>query len=372
MEQKPEEPEQENLDQQIDAEYEAELEVADHQLEEMAKPAKPSWRSTAWLLLRLGITFGLFAFLYYRIDWAEMYRLATGTEWGWLICALVAYGMTTALGIWRWHLLLHESGLAVSLGRTAQLTFVGLFANSFLPGMMGGDLVRAYFVAKEAPQAKATAIMSIVMERLLGTVAMIVVSTTLILNRFEALTSEVYTKVAVYVYFGLCICVVCVFMLGLWKNVGRYIPFWKRLPFHEALREAGRAYRFFLTHPVCLCGGLLLSVAAHFCLMATFYFVGRALMPDADFWNLAAALPLIGMVSALPLTIGGFGLREVASEHFLIFAGMSAEQSVALSLLGTGVIYVWNLMGGIAYWQYQKDRKREREQASSDSPSEDG
>jgi hypothetical protein len=87
--------------------------------------------------------------------------------------------------------------------------------------------------------------------------------------------------------------------------------------------------------------------------MGAFFFVAEALRMNLAFWDLAAVLPLVGLVTLLPVTINGFGLREVAFTHFLVFAGMTPEASVTLSLLGTGVIMVWSMLGGLVFLQFR-------------------
>jgi len=295
-------------------------------------------------------------YLYTQIDWNSFFRLVSDAEAGWVLIAGCCYGMTTLLGMTRWHLLLKTCHADMKFTRTAQLTMIGLFANLFLPSSMGGDLFKGYYASREIPHIKPTVIMSIIMERLLGFIAMFLISTTLILFRFDALTAEPTTKVAVYLYFGFFGLILGIIALGSWKNLGNYIPLWKRLPIEEQLREAGNAYRFFLRHLPCFWGGLALSCIAHFTLMGTFYFVSVGLNMHLNFWDLAAVLPLIMVVSMIPVTPGGVGLREIAFTHFLQFAHMTEEASVALSLGGTAVIYLWALSGGLVLLQFRSQK----------------
>ncbi|MEM1157578.1 MAG: lysylphosphatidylglycerol synthase transmembrane domain-containing protein [Verrucomicrobiota bacterium] len=314
--------------------------------------------SIPWsFLIRIVVAVLICYYLYTQIDWNSFFRLVSDAEVSWILIAAGCYGMTTALGMTRWHLLLKTCHAEMRFTRTAQLTMIGLFANLFLPSSMGGDLFKGYYASREIPHIKPTVIMSIIMERLLGFIAMFLISTTLILFRFDALTAEPATKIAVYFYFGLFGLILGIIVLGSWKKFGQYIPLWKRLPIEEQLREAGNAYRFFLHHQSCFWGGLALSCMAHFTLMGTFYFVSVGLNMHLNFWDLAAVLPLIMVVSMIPVTPGGVGLREVAFTHFLQFAHMTEEASVALSLGGTAVIYTWALSGGLVLLQFRSKKQ---------------
>jgi len=318
----------------------------------MKLPSRFNW--SFWI--RLIFTVGIGVYLYTQIDWSGFGKLVAQAQPGWAFLACGCYALTAFLGICRWHLLLKNCHATMKWIRTAQLTFIGLFANLFLPSSMGGDVLKAFYASREIPHIKPTVIMSIIMERLLGFVAMFLISTALICTRLEALASEPATRIAIILYFCFFGLVLLVILAGAWKRLGNLIPWWRRLPIESQLREAGEAYRFFLGHPGCFFGGLGLSCFAHFSLMSTFYCVSISLNMGIHFWDLAAVLPLIMVVSMIPITPNGVGLRELAFAHFLQFAQMTEEASVALSLGGTAVIYLFALAGGIVYLQFRQQQ----------------
>ncbi|MFQ3670225.1 MAG: lysylphosphatidylglycerol synthase transmembrane domain-containing protein [Verrucomicrobiia bacterium] len=310
------------------------------------------WRSVM-LVLRVGVTGGLMGWILWQLDWPLIGEKLAGAEWAWAGLAFVAYGVTTGLAVMRWQLLLRACHTGIRLARTAQLTMIGLFCSAFLPGVVGGDVVKAVYASRELPTRRPAVVVSIMMERLLGFMAMFVTSTALICWRWEALTSEAATRLAVYGYFAFFALVFTGLGVVTFCRVERWLPAFKSRRLKEAYREAGESYRLFIRHPVCFWGGLGISCVAHFSLMAVFYFVAEALRMNLNFWDLAAVLPLVGLVTLLPVTINGFGLREVAFSHFLIFAGMTTEASVTLSLLGTAVIMGWSLLGGAVFLQFR-------------------
>ncbi|MFZ5806811.1 MAG: lysylphosphatidylglycerol synthase transmembrane domain-containing protein [Verrucomicrobiota bacterium] len=299
--------------------------------------------------VRFFIVCGLFLYLYYTLDWKKFAAIIFASDARWFVAAFAAYGVTTLLSMVRWQILLSACKAPIRFLRTAQLTMVGLFANAFLPGVMSGDIFKILYATRDMPKIKPTVVMSIIMERLLGFVAMFLVSTALILSRYRALTSETATRYAVYFYFISFGAILFLLALGAWKKSAKFFPFLKKLPWQDTLREAVHAYRFFLSHPTCFWGGITLSIVAHFSLMMMSYFVSNALGMNLDFWDLAAVLPLVMLVTLIPATPSGLGVREVAFQHFLLFAGMTQEASVALSLGGFSVVLAWNLIGGLVY-----------------------
>lgn len=314
---------------------------------------KRARHSVPWgLLARFVVTVALILFVLHQLEDARMERMLKRADWGWLLGAVGIYGVVVGLAILRWHVLLTACGAGWTLLRTVQLTLIGLFANSFMPGAMGGDLVKAIYGMRESPQIKATVVVSIVMERLLGFLAMFLVSTLLILSRLKVLTQHPLTAAAVWFYFAVMFFLVGMMVLGSLPRVGQWLPFWKRLPFQETLREVSRAYHFFLRHPGCLWGGVGLSVMAHLALMLTFYFVALSLQIGLGFLDFAAVLPLVALVTILPITINGIGLRELAFGSFFAVYGEPGTQwaAVVVSLGGFFVTLLWSVLGGVVFF----------------------
>lgn len=324
---------------------------------------KRSW----WGLgLRLAVTLLGVGYLCFFKEWDQIGAAVRSAEWGWLGLAWVFYGMTNLIGVVRWQLLLRACGVCWSLPRTGQLTLIGLFANTFMPGGMGGDLLKAVLAARAVPTQRTTLVISIFMERVLGFVAMFLVSTALILARIGPLTAEPVTRVAVMLYFAVFILMLGLLALGAVPGAGNWIPFWKRLPVRETLAEAGRAYQFFAGHRVCFGAGLGLSVTAHFALLGSCYCVSRALGLELDFWDLSAVMPLVGLVVMVVPSLGGLGVRELAFQHFLTYMAITKETSIALSLVFFAVTLSWGALGGLAWlgWRHNgeplKDEPPER------------
>ena len=66
----------------------------------------------------------------------------------------------------RWWLLLRASNLPQTLIRAFRLTFIGCFFNNVVPGQTGGDLVRAYYIARENKGRKTDSILTVIVDLL--------------------------------------------------------------------------------------------------------------------------------------------------------------------------------------------------------------
>ncbi len=77
-------------------------------------------------------------------------------------------GVTVSCQIVRWYLLVRALGLPFSLRNAFRLGMVGYFYNTMLPGSIGGDFLKAYFMYREHPERRAAAVATVVVDRMLG------------------------------------------------------------------------------------------------------------------------------------------------------------------------------------------------------------
>jgi uncharacterized membrane protein YbhN (UPF0104 family) len=144
--------------------------------------------AVAWAkgLLKYGIGFGLLAYVLHQ-NWDPKFGppAPDGTPGAMLspgiagllertpdlltFAALAAIICTcTGIQFVRWYLLVRALDLPFTLGNAFRLGLVGAFYNAFLPGSVGGDLVKAYFIAKDQPGRRASAVATVVADRLVG------------------------------------------------------------------------------------------------------------------------------------------------------------------------------------------------------------
>ncbi|NBT23149.1 UPF0104 family protein, partial [bacterium] len=230
-----------------------------------------------------------------------------------------------------------------------QLSMAGLFFNSVLPGMMGGDVMRAYWAAQDAPQARPAAVVSILLERVLGLTATVSVGAALILPHWSDLTDHPVTRAGAYTFLIVAgILFVLLLILG-HPSSGKILSGQQQVGWRRVAGEGAEACHICLTHPIGAGAGLGLSVLAQLLLVALFYSVSQAMGLAVGFWQLASVLPMVAMITVLPITWNGLGLREAAFVTFLGTFGIATTQSVAISLTGFAVILAWNLIGGGVY-----------------------
>lgn len=119
-------------------------------------------------LVKYGLGFGALGY----VLWAYWYQLADlfrqPPRWEYLLAAAGLAIGCTALQLYRWYLLVRALDLPFSGRGAVRLGLVGYYYNSFLPGSVGGDAVKAFFIAHGRPDRKAAAVATVVADRLIG------------------------------------------------------------------------------------------------------------------------------------------------------------------------------------------------------------
>lgn len=305
-------------------------------------------------ILKVAVSVGLLVFLLGRLNRAELLNQVGNAQPFWLVLALALYFVAILLGVLKWRLLVRVQRLGASYGDLAAYTFAGLFLGNVLPSNIGGDVVRAYALARAAQHTEA-AITSVVVDRLMGLVAFfcaalvnIVLVALLITNTSQLEVIEIATVVAATMF-----TVACVLLFS--RRVARRFAFVFAIPFLARFKpRAQRLYQaiqtFRSSYPILIANVL---VSAGVIIVATFvwYSVALALGLDIPLIYFFLFNPLIAFVLMLPISFNGLGPKEATAVFFFGLVGVPSESAFALSLIFHAIVVLTSLPGGVLWWR---------------------
>lgn len=228
------------------------------------------------------------------------------------------------LGSFRWRILLRGSGVEVPFLTAFHPYYLGLFFNQFLPTSVGGDAIRVYKLYKQGYAGEGLAA-STMIDRLIGLLALLILASLAVIFSEENVVPEaVVTMVTIALSaFSVCTLLFFIFPLpdSLFARVSRIDP-------HTFLGRFLRVLRVCRTYKgssVLLVSSLLLSFLLQGLMILVYVILARALDLDVSLTMLFIAVPLVFVATALPLTIGGLGVRE-------------GVLVVVLGLFGVGIV----------------------------------
>ena len=98
---------------------------------------------------------------------------------------------------------------------------------------------------------------------------------------------------------------------------------------------------------------MLISIFAHLVAVISIYLLSLSLDLDIALIYFIAVLPLAWLLTMLPISIGGIGVREGAVVFLLVSLGFKSPDAIAISVLMIFQILVQTILGGIMYLSYK-------------------
>jgi hypothetical protein len=251
---------------------------------------------------------------------------------------------------WLWLLSPIGSGHRPPTWPIVRIFFTSTFAGTFLPGTVGGDLVRAYDLARLGVPGGAAAA-SVAMDRLLGTLSLLLVALIgLAVGSGSGLAASPVIDLSLVIVATICaIGAAIVFSARAedWaQRVAAELPMARVRSLVAALVQATRDYSTLHRR---LVGVLIASVGVQILRIMQAYCLGRALGMEAPLGAYIAFLPLVLLVVLLPLSINGIGTSQAAFVWLFSRVGTPESQAFALSVLFLALGVLGNLPGGLLY-----------------------
>lgn len=301
-------------------------------------------RTKRWLLfvLKAIVSVSLIAYLLHNVDVSEVAAQAkvlsagTGAAVLLLLCAYVAVAAA------RWYVVLRALKCNPALLDAARITFIGAFFNQFLPATVGGDAVRIW-ESYRGGLGVATAIHSVILDRagyLLG----------LSLLASAGISAWDQGRLPPGV------AAACWFVFAAALGLALTLVALDRLPvrfllaaFRRGTARFAADSRAVFASPGSLGAVLLSALANQALLVVAVYVLARGLDVQVAFWDCAALLPAIVLVSALPVSVAGWGVREYAMVTGLGYAGVPAAGALVLSLALALFFMLASTPGGVLW-----------------------
>ncbi len=306
------------------------------------------------------IKFFKFSFAFALIAWmisrghldVHDFDLLLNPYWA-LILFLVA-GLNLVLTNWRWALLLAAKQFPSSFKVTFPLTLMGIFFNYAVPGAIGGDLVKVFYLVKDHPQRKMLSISTILLDRVIGLYAMTWLAMCSVLMDMSLIMSNPKLQAL-----GLGIILALVLQTAILgvsfsSRLNKMFNFLYKVDAARKLYEVIHSYR---AQKMVLVKTLAISFLSQAVSIFFLWLVGVALhetnIPVSTF---LFAVPIGFMISALPISPAGIGIGQVA---FLILFQLHSGQQTQLGQISISifqlVLFVWGLFGAFFYVKGRKE-----------------
>ena len=285
--------------------------------------------------LRIGVSVVLLAIIAWRTNWtdvgAKFAQLNIGLWFaavGVMVAALVASAR-------RWQLFARELRFSQSLPQFCAYYFIGAYFNLLLPTSVGGDVMRVWYLNGDSGR-KLAALASVFLERLNG----------LLVLFFVACFGILFTPVELPTWIHAAV----------WSVTGAALAGIIALPFLRSIDKLPEQRRrqldtmlALMKHPRALASGTLISVFVQAMSVVCVWFLGMSIGLDVPVAYYCILAPMVGLLTLLPISVNGVGVREVGMIVFLAPLGVDEDSAKTLAFLWFAAGVIVSLLGGLVY-----------------------
>ena len=292
--------------------------------------------------------------------------------WG----AVLIFPITFLVTSIRWNVLLKALDIRLTQARTFVLNMVGAFYNTFMLGVTGGDVLKAYYASKQTPH-RMGAVLSVFVDRVIGLLSLVIMGG--IMATLQYFTSEhrddPASRACLRIALGSA-AVLFAFLLAvlLFQDpVRRAIgldSLLRRLPFQKHIGQAIDVINIYRSRPLLIIGAIVCTFPVHITVVVSALFAGKAFLLPLPMLYYFVAVPVIVLSGALPISPQGAGVMEFFAIQLTKQYGTTVSQAFALTMSIRIVQMLWNLTGGFFVLRggYHAPTASEKEEMAQPEP----
>ncbi len=312
-------------------------------------------KKTLLTILQLAVTIGLLWWVFHDPERRrEMLGAVKLADWRWLGAGVGVFFLCTIVATARWKILLAVQNIHMTWLRTWQLFMIGMFFNLFMLGSTGGDVVKMFLTMREARDNKAAALLSVFMDRVIGMLALIFLSVGFLYFRYDLLNHAEGSSTLLNLLLWL-LGAALITILGMFAVSGlgwvHYLPQWT--PLRGRIVEISAACHMYAKGWRLTIWALLISFPLFGMFFTTFYCAARAFTDLLGVVDIFSVMPIVAVITAIPISVSGIGLRESLFVSLLAPFGVGAAIATLISVTGFLINTLGSLAGGIIFLFYR-------------------
>jgi uncharacterized protein (TIRG00374 family) len=290
--------------------------------------------------IKLAVTGGLLFLIFRSVNTGDASTALTAVSlWYLLVALLLQLGSNTAAAS-RWYLIMSRIGFRQPWSFFLKSYFKGAFFNQGLPTSIGGDGLRILDCSRGEGTAE-NAFYGVFIDRIIGLAGLLLLNISALTMNRSLLPVNVYYPLLV-ILSGLTAGLILLFYIRKFRFVvtGRYLGFLGRL-----------SERYFQVYSsvTSISVQLALSILTHLLSMTAFFMIGRGVGLDFSLQVYLVLVPPVILLTILPISLAGWGVREGAMVGFFLLVGADKSRVLTFSILYGLVALVASLPGLVVY-----------------------
>lgn len=305
------------------------------------------------VIVRLVLSVVLLLLLLTVIDRDALLKAIVSIDVSIYLAGLLAYFGAITFWAVRWNLFIRAASEPVNFGRAFATLLMGIFYSMFLPTIVGTDIGRMYELSREEETNNAKVVSTVLLDRLVGLITIAILGAVALVIGYSYTRGD--SSIVLFTT-GVLVVLVVGWMLFFNRKFMQRLEMVFRLPVVNRLESSWRELYEALYHlhnqPRLLVSALAVSLLFEVVEVVSVIFAATALDIQVQPTYFFIFMPIIWLVTVLPISISGLGLREGAFAFFLTQVGVPASDAVVVSLIYYSYSVVVGVMGGFTLLRF--------------------
>lgn len=285
----------------------------------------------------------LTVFILMKVDWGKAWSILSHSDFKFFLLVFLLHSFSFLLSSYKWLILLREQNISRKLADLWMIYYIGFFFNNFLPTSVGGDVVRIVKTSRSKEEISGVGA-SIIAERLVGLLALLVLA---FVGYFSGLKSgfNFYlgnSGLYILLFTGVGFLIVWFAVAIAKKDFQKYRML---AVFIEKIKQVRTQIFLYREKQATLLKALGFSFVFYFIMVLNIYFIAKGIGVSIDIFKLVFIVPTVALISMIPITFNGLGVREAAYVIFFQQIGISIESGVLIAFTSRMYSVIGSLIG---------------------------
>ncbi len=292
----------------------------------------------------------LFLFLGIRENFNKVKDNILSADYFIFLGAVALYIVVSFIGALRFKYLLSVQNIKLSFKDLLKNIYIGYLFNLFLLGSTGGDAIRSYYIAKQT-HAKAEIVTMVFFDRLVGVLTMMLIAfCSLVFNLHDSRLKNMLVVVVIMIVL-ISIFFAVVFNKDKIKNIKLVKNIFGKIFFRDILKRIVNTIYLFKDNKKMILVGMFFSALIQSLAIIDSYIVAKSMgniesIPLKYFFLM---MPIIFMGSALPVSLGGWGVFEWGFVVCFGMVGVKSADALSIGLMNRFVLIILGIIGAVIY-----------------------
>lgn len=311
--------------------------------------------------LKACVSIVLLAVALRAVDFSAVWERLSDLSPSWTVLVIAVFAVQIVAQAVRWRDIASAAGAAIQLRPAIRISFIAAFFSQTLPSIIGSDAARIWLLARTNNSGWKSATYAVLLDRVVGVFFLAVLVVTALPWTYAFIQSAV-GRLAITAIGAAGVAGGFVFAS---LSLGKGGPLEKFWPTRHLVAAADVLVRICRTPRIALRIASL-SIAIHLMTVFVAWAAARAIGAPLDLLLALCLMPPVVLLSAIPISIAGWGVREALMITAFGLAGLNAGDALVISIILGAANFIVGASGGLL-WMMERNREA-KPPSAADNP----